>query len=59
MIRVICFVDSQTIHTILKERKKFLIITLIEAKVNTILRSMSLVEGFRRAIIILKIETKH
>ena len=54
----ICLVDSATTHTILKEKKFFLSLALIEAKVTTISGSIDLIEGSGRAAIMLNNGTK-
>ncbi|KAL4599649.1 hypothetical protein ACB092_11G141300 [Castanea dentata] len=48
-----CLVDSATTHTILKDKKYFQNLTLFKAKVNTISGSSNMVEGSRRANIML------
>ena len=53
-----CLVDSATTHTILKDKKYFQILKLCKANVNTISSSSNLIEGSRRAIIMLPKGTK-
>ena len=45
--------DSATTHTILKSKKYFSTLTMLEANVNTISGSTNLIEGFSRANLIL------
>ena len=54
----LCLVDSATTHTILKEKKFFLTLSPIKVKINTISRSINLIEGSGRATIMLNNETK-
>ena len=52
----ICLADSATTHTILRE-KYFSHITLVEANVNTISGPADLIDGSRRATIMLSCDT--
>ena len=54
----ICLADSATMYTIFKEKKYFSHLTLGEANVNTISGSTKLIEGSRRANILLSKGTK-
>ena len=54
----ICFADSATTHTILQNKKYFLKLTLAEDNVNTISDTSNIIEGSRRACIILPNDTK-
>ncbi|KAG2669691.1 hypothetical protein I3760_14G044600 [Carya illinoinensis] len=56
--RDICLADSATTHTILKDKKYFQNLTLCKAYVHTISGSSNLIEGFRRAYIVLPNGTK-
>ena len=47
------FADCATTHTILRDKRYFLELTLIKANVSTIYGTTNLVEGFRRANITL------
>ena len=49
----ICLSDSDTTHTILRDQKYFSHITLVKANVNTISSPADLIDGFRRATIML------
>ena len=48
----LCMADSVTTHTILRDKKNFSSLTLIEANVNTIIGITNLIKGSRRANII-------
>ena len=54
----ICLSDSTTTHTILRDQKYFFHITLVEADVNTISGSTDLINGSRRATIMLPCGTR-
>ncbi|KAG2713178.1 hypothetical protein I3760_04G163900, partial [Carya illinoinensis] len=54
----ICLADNCTTHTILKNKKYFQCLTLNRTNVNTISSFLNLIEGFRRANIMLPKETK-
>ncbi|KAL0551518.1 hypothetical protein IC582_010607 [Cucumis melo] len=54
----LCLADSATTHTILKSKKYFSTLTMLEANVNTISGSTNLIEGFGRANLILPRGTK-
>ena len=54
----ICIVDSGTTHTILKSKMHFSYLTLQDAVVHTISGSAKLIEGSRRATIMLPCGTK-
>ena len=49
----VCLVDCATTHTILRDKRYFLELTLIKENVSTISGTTNLVEGFRRANITL------
>ena len=50
----VCLIDCVTMHTILRDKRYFLKLTLIKANVSTISgTTTNLVEGFRRANIML------
>ena len=49
----ICLADSATTHTILWDQKYFSHKTLVEANVNTISGPVDLIDGYRRATIML------
>ena len=49
----VCLADCVTTHTILRDKKYFLELTLIKANVSTISGIINLVEGFGRANIML------
>ena len=49
----LCLADSATTHTILKDKKYFSQLTLVEANVNTISGPADLIEGSGRANIML------
>ena len=49
----ICPTDSATTHIILRDQKYFSHITLVEANVNTISSPTDLIDGYRRATIML------
>ena len=53
-----CLANSATTHMILKDKKYFQSLILCKANVNTILGSSNLIEGSRRAIIMLPKGTK-
>ena len=53
-----CLADSATTHTILKNKKYFQNLTLIKSKVNTISNSSNIMEGSRRANLMLPKGTK-
>lgn len=48
-----CLVDNAIMYSIIWEKKYFLELIKIEVKINTILHHVDLIEGFRRAIILL------
>ena len=50
--------DSATTHAILKSKKYFSTLTMLEANVNTISGSANLIEGFGKANLILPRGTK-
>ena len=54
----ICLADSVTTHTILRNQKYFLNLTLLKANVNTISGPADLIEGSDRAMILLPNNTK-
>ena len=54
----LCLVDSPTTYKILISKKYFSKLTMVEAKVNTILNSTNLIEVFGKANIILPTITK-
>jgi hypothetical protein len=54
----ICLVDSATTHTILKSKVHFSFLVVHDAIVNIISGSAKLIEGPRRAIIMLTCGTK-
>ena len=56
--RDICLADSATTHTILRNQKYFLNLTLLMASVNTISCPVDLTEGSGRAMILLPNNTK-
>ena len=56
--RDICLADSATTHTILRNQKYFLNLTLLKANVNTISGPADLIEGSGRAMILLPNDTK-
>ena len=49
----ICLVYCVTTHTILRDKKYFSNLTLVQSNVNTILGHVDLIKGFGRATIIL------
>ena len=49
----VCLVDCATTHTILRDKRYFLELTLIKENVSTISGTINLVEGFGRANIML------
>ena len=49
----VCLVDCATTHTILRDRKYFSNLTLVQSNVHTISGPIDLIKGFRRAIIIM------
>ncbi|KAB2017693.1 hypothetical protein ES319_D08G180000v1 [Gossypium barbadense] len=53
-----CLVDNATKHAILKDKKYFSYLTISDAHINTIPSSSNLIEGSRRAIILLPKGTK-
>ena len=53
-----CLADGAITHTILKDKKYFQQLTLSKAKINTISGSSNLIEGSRRANIMLSKRTK-
>ena len=53
-----CLADGTITHTILKDKKYFQQLTLSKAKINTISSSSNLIEGSRRANIMLSKRTK-
>ena len=54
----VCLVDSATTHTILKDQKYFLKLTLVIANVYTISSTSNMIEGSGRANLILLCGTK-
>ena len=54
----ICIIDSGTTHTILKSKMQFSYLTLQDAVVHIISESAKLIEGSRRATIMLPCGTK-
>ena len=54
----LCLSDSATTHTILTNKKYFSKLTMLKGKVNTILGSANLIEGFEKANIIFPRGTK-
>ena len=48
-----CLADSATTHTIFKNQKYFLNLTLAKANVNTISGASAIIEGSRRANLVL------
>ena len=54
----VCLVDSSTTHTILKDQKYFLKLTLVIANVYTISSTSNMIEGSGRANLILPCGTK-
>ena len=54
----VCLVDCATTHTILRDKRYFLELTLIKANVSTISGTTNLVESFERAKITLPNGTK-
>ena len=54
----ICLADSATTHTILRNQKYFLNLTLLKANVKTISGPADLIESFSRAMILLPNNTK-
>lgn len=54
----ICLVDSATTHTIVQDKKDFVEIKLLEEKINSISSPEYLIEGSRRAILLLASGTK-
>ena len=56
--RDICLADSATTHTILRNQKYFLNLTLLKANVNTISGLADLIEGSSRAMILLPNNTR-
>ena len=49
----VCLADCATTHTILRDKRYFLELTLIKANVSTISRTTNLVKGFGRANLML------
>ena len=49
----VCLADYTTTHTILRDKRYFLDLTLTNANVGTISGTTNLIEGFRRANIML------
>ena len=45
----VCFVDCATMHTILRDKRYFLELTLIKANVSTISGTTNIIEGSRKA----------
>ena len=56
--RDICLADSATTHTILRNQKDFLNLTLLKANVNTISGLTDLIESSVRAMILIPNNTK-
>ena len=56
--RDICLADSATTHTILRNQKYFLNLTLLKANVNIISGPADLIEGSGKAMILLPNTTK-
>ena len=54
----LCLADSATTHTILKSKKYFSTLTMLEANVNTISGSTDLIEGFGKVNFIFSRGTK-
>ena len=54
----LCLAYSATMHTILKNKKYFSTLTILEANVNTISDSTNSIEGFGKANLILPRGTK-
>ena len=54
----LCLADSATTHTILKSKKYFSTLTMLEANVNLISGSTNLIEGFGKTNLILPKGTK-
>ena len=54
----VCLADNATIHIIFQDKKYFLEVKLLERKVNIISSPIDLIEGSRRAILLLASETK-
>jgi hypothetical protein len=57
-VKIFFLANSATTHTILKDKKYFQQLILRKAKVNTISGSSNLIEGFKRANIMLPKGTK-
>ena len=53
-----CLANSATTHTILKDKRHFQSLILCKSNVNTISGSSNLIEGSKRAIIMLPRDTK-
>ena len=53
-----CLANSATTHTILRNQKYFMNLTVLKAKVNTISGPADLIEGSGRAMILLPNNTK-
>lgn len=51
--REMCLADSTTTHIIIRNKKYFMSLTLLEVKVNTIWGPAPMIEGFGRAMLIL------
>ena len=54
----VCLVDYVTTHTILRDKRYFLGLTLTNTNVSTIFGTANLIQGSRRANIILPNETR-
>lgn len=54
----ICLIDSGSTHTILRDRKYFVTLTMKNANVNTISGCSNIIEGFGKANIVLQRGTK-
>ena len=53
-----CIADCATTHTFLRDKKYFSNISLVKSNVNTILGLVDLIQGSRRATILLPTGTK-
>ena len=53
-----CLVDCATTHTILRDKKYFSNLTLVQSNLNTISCPINLIKGFGRATIILLSDTQ-
>ena len=54
----LCLIDSATMHTILKSKKYFSTLTMLETNFNIISGFVNLIEGFGKTNLILLIETQ-